>query len=994
MTDVRSATDTLLSEKPALEEPLRGVVAVDEANDTWTFDDVPLDSGAFGELVSRGIVKEADGEYALTDREAVRRALDGGSNDSTSDEPSTSVLDSVPSVEIDRVAAAGLVGALALLILFRLIPIASVFRGGDVVLSANDPYAYRYLVHELLTRSSNPFDLSVLSSLSARVEHGEPLMVVTLWWVSALFGGESAVGGVLAWFPVVSAIVTGLLVYALTVRVTEDKRAGIAAVALLAVTPAHAFRTGLGFADHHAFDYPWLALTALAVVALAGRDIRERRTWTWVGILGTGVAGQMLAWEAGPLLLAPIGLYAMAMVPSWLRDGQSPLVAGVPLLAGVVLGTLVAVGVHLGLGWHTPAVIVGPVLLSVGIAALLAVGEGAHRGGFGGRSIAVVEIVGALVGVAVLRSLVPAFATELERGVEFLLTTEGIAETTSIVSGDLGTFVGPLFLFGFVLFLALGHMGWAVWTSYRRHAPAWLAVGLYAWYFLLLSAIQVRFAGQLALFAALFGGLGFVHLAAWVDLTSAPSPFKTPEESVEVSSEPSDYNRLEWPERRKALYAGALGLGVGSLGGLLTPIRHSQLTIDDSMYEAAKFMQEYSAKRGWEYPENYVFSQWGDNRFYNWFVNRESQSYGYAQGNFEDFVTSTDGQEWYERLRNRAGFVVIEDELSINGDSQTIYEQLWTGFGLATSHYRAVWTAENDSRRVYTLVPGVRVTGRVSESGSVTVEGECEINGESRSVSMECSVSESGIYDVTLPLPGAYTIDENTVNVSEKDVLRGMFRSSFEGEGTAYWSFDEGSGDVAYDRVGGRHATITNGQWVEGIEGSAISFDGEGYGEAHPMEGSTEEFTVSAWIKPETVRSGAILSTGKDGWAGGHTGILFDHGLSGWNDDRLGMYLGNGDSSRVFTSQNLGIKYPADEYRHVAVVFDQGTVRWYLDEEMVGRNTTDMQQVVHSRDKATYIGREFSGKGGRNNFDGDIDELRYYETALDGKAIADLASKK
>ncbi|WP_169304883.1 hypothetical protein [Halorhabdus utahensis] len=41
---------------------------------------------------------------------------------------------------------------------------------------------------------------------------------------------------------------------------------------------------------------------------------------------------------------------------------------------------------------------------------------------------------------------------------------------------------------------------------------------------------------------------------------------------------------LEWPERRHALSLMGLWLGVGSLGILNTPIKHSQLLIDESMY--------------------------------------------------------------------------------------------------------------------------------------------------------------------------------------------------------------------------------------------------------------------------------------------------------------------------------------------------------------------------------------------------------------------------
>jgi len=980
MVDARTETEALLTDKPHLESQLEAVLPIDEANDTWTFDDVPLDSGEFGELVSRGIVEEVDGEYALADREAVRRALDGESDEQADDEPTASIVESLPEIEIDRVAAAGLAGALALVVLFRLIPIGSVFRGGDVVLSANDPYAYRYLVHEILAQSSNPLDLSVLSSLPAGVAHGEPLMVATLWWVSALFGGESAVGGVLAWYPVVSAVVTGLLVYALTVRVTDDKRAGIAAVALLAVTPGHAFRTGLGFADHHAFDYPWLALTALAVVSVVDRDIRERRTWAWIGVLSVGVAGQMLSWDAGPLLLAPIGLYAIALVPSWVRDGRSPLVAGGALLSGVVLGTLVTVGAHLGLGWHTPAVIVGPVLLSVGIAALLALGEGARRGGFGVRQVAAVEVVGAIVGVVVLRSLVPAFAMELERGVEFLLTTEGIAETTSIVSGDLGTFVGPVFLFGFVLFLALGHMGWAVWASYRRHSPVWLAMGVYAWSFLVLSAIQVRFAGQLALFTALFGGLGFVHLAAWVDLSSVPTPFEGSEESSRVSSEDSDDGELEWPERRQALYAGALGLGVGSLGGLLTPIRHSQLTIDDSMYEAAQFMQDYSDARGWEYPENYVFSQWGDSRFYNWFVNGESSGYGYAQSNFDEFVTASDSEEWYERLRDRVGFVVIEDG-SISGGNRagTMYEQLRADdLAFDTDHYRLVWSDSGDSRRVFSPVPGATVTGPAAEGETISIVGEASAGDRSKLINGTASVAH-GVYTETIPMPGQYEVGPQQLTLSDADVTNGAVISDFEHEGVAYWSFEEGSGEWAYDRAGGRHARLHGGEWSE----RGIEFDGEGYLQAQGIgERTVSEFSIVAWIRPEASRSGGILSLGKDGGSSSVHGILFDHGLSGWNDDRLGLYVGNGDGSRNETSPPLELSYPVEGYHRVAIVFESGEIRWFLDGQLLAEGSVATSQISLRDDRPIYLGREYSGYGGQNMFRGSIGGVSYYEKVL------------
>lgn len=50
-----------------------------------------------------------------------------------------------------------------------------------------------------------------------------------------------------------------------------------------------------------------------------------------------------------------------------------------------------------------------------------------------------------------------------------------------------------------------------------------------------------------------------------------------------------------------------------------------EVTIEEQMYNAASWMYEYAADRGWEYPENYVFSVWGRNRVYNYYANGESR---------------------------------------------------------------------------------------------------------------------------------------------------------------------------------------------------------------------------------------------------------------------------------------------------------------------------------------------------------------------------------
>jgi len=993
MTDVRAATEEFLAEKPDLEGELEELLAVDADTETWTFDEISLGSGAFGELVSRGIVEKHEDEYRIRDREAVEQVLglNGGTGESAN---STDIREmpsfSLPDIQIDRAASVGLAGALALVVLFRVLPYGSVFRNGDVVLSGNDPYAYRYLVHQMLAESEGVLDFSVLSSLPREISHGEPLLVATLWWASALFGGGADY--VLVVYPVVGAIVSALLVYVITVKVAEDKRVGIAAVALLAIMPAHAFRTGLGFADHHAFDYPWLALTALAVVALVTneRDPRDVSTWIWALALGVGVGGQTLAWDAGPLLLVPLALFAVAVVPSWLRDGRNPLLEGLPLLGGLAVGAMLAGGTHVTFGWHSIEVAIAPTLLFGGVLGVFALGTIAQQFDTSTRAFVGIELVGVIVGLFSIRTLIPSFAGRLDDGIDFLFQTEGIAETASLVSGQLGNIVAPVFLFGFVLFLAVPYLAWASWWSYRQHAPAWLAVSCYGWYFLALALVQIRFAGQLALFTALFGGLGFVHLAAWVDLAAYPRPFRSVEsEQMDWSNdEDSDGedNGLESLERREALYTAGLGLGVGSLGMVMTPIKHGQLTIDDSIYEAARFMREYSDKQKWTYPENYVLSRWGRNRVYNWFVNGESQSYGYAFSNFEDFVASTDGQEWYERLRDRVGFVVIDDQLPIDTGGETVYEQLWAdNFGLDTDHYRAVWHAEDDSRRVYTLVPGARVTGP-TENEEASISGEITLAHSAEEIDQSIDIAH-GVYDETIPLPGRYEIAGQSVEVFESDVTGGKFLSGFNAEATAHWSLSEGEGEWAYDRAGGRHAQLQDAEWGE----RGVEVADEGYLQARSVGGHTiSAFTISAWIRPEDGSSGAILSFGKDGGSDSLHGILFDHGLSGWNDDRLGLYLGDGEQSNSENSPKLDFSYPAEEYHHIGIVFDSGDVRWFVDGEIRSEESIQITEVSFADGRATYLGREYSGYGGVHSFQGGIDDVQYYERALSAPDIRSL----
>jgi len=664
---------------------------------------------------------------------------------------------------------------LALVVLVRLPTIQEVFRDDWVVLASNDPYLYRYLVDQAL--ASGP-----LPSLPDRAIQGEPLLVAVLSVAAWPFGaGTWGSGFVVAWYPVVAAVATAALVYGAAARLTGDVRIGLASAGLLAVTPAHAYRTALGVADHHAFDYVWLALTALAVIELLARSERDRRTWLATGALAVAVAAQALAWEAAPLLLVPLapalGLVALVEIR---RPGPERLA---PVVAGLVGGAALAHLVHLLLGWQFEAVVYALNLLALGSVGLLALVVAVRRAGGSWTWLAAAEAVFGVVAVVAVRQF-PPLATELESGLSFFLRS-GPAELAG-VGANYGA-VGVLVILGFASVLAAPMLPFAAKWGWERLEPGWFVVGVYAIHFGVLAALQRRFGGELAPFAAILGGVGFVMLASWFDLVRPPVPRRDGGDEAPtsaVAADGGDDDELVVPDRtRVALLAGLAGVAVGS-GSLYAALIDRRLVITDATYEAARWITEYVDEQDIPYPESYVLSKWGRNRVYNYFVNGEAASYGYARRHYEDFLfsNSNSADEWYEEFAGRVGFVVTRDlpHLGLISAS-TMQSTLHDRFGSAeisdisgVGHFRALFATEDGARKVFRVVPGATIRGSApDDEDRVRLVAEVSIPGDDFEYVRRASV-EDGTFEVTVANPGTYRIgQEEAVEVTERMVQSG-----------------------------------------------------------------------------------------------------------------------------------------------------------------------------------------------------------------------------
>ena len=963
MDDHASVSD-LLDERPDLESSVRAVLDVDEGTDGWHFEDVPIDSGSFGELVAYGIVEEHEQGYRVVDPNVVKTALEGPENQSDETDGGSELVAVVLRLRsLDYWEVGAVAVALLSLVIARSYVFPMVFRDSAVVLSGNDPYYYRYWVEQVITVAGGELDLSVLSTARA-FQSGEPLLVAALWVGSLLLGGDVTIAGpFMAWYPVLAGICVGVLLYVITKRVTDDQRVALAALVFLSVTPVHALRTSLGFADHHAFDYFWLMTTVFALVSLSQsvEQTSRRRQWVVSTVLGLGVAGQVLSWNAGPVLLVPLGVYVTVVAFDDVRTETSPLAVRAPILSGLGLGAGLTLAVHSILGWQTVAVVSIPVLLLFGTAAVFVAGHAWNQAGLRPKYFAVAQAAVGVVGLLGVRVGFPALWAELVDGIGRIAANSDIAETRGLLNGD--TF-GWLLLFGFILALAIPYMIWASRESYRGNTQ-WLLPTVYGWYFLLLAVYQVRFAGQLAMFTALFSGLGFVHLCAAVDATSQPTPF------VESRDENA---AVRIPDVDTVKSVILLFLLVSGLSVVQVPIKISQVTTEGDKYRTAAWIAEYSDENDFRYPDNYVLSRWGENRMYNYFVSGQSRSYSYARETYLEFLRSVE-RGWYGRLNDRVGFVVTEN---MQLGTETMHAALHHRDGSGLGHYRAVYRSPHGEIKVFRLVSGALIAGKAVD-GNATVQATTT-DLKSVTYAQNGTVLENGWYVARVAYPGTYrTPSGETVRVTALDIRNGTFAPERSPRG--YWTFDEGRGTYVLDQVGGNHGYVRNATWVDEGEEGALNTSGEGYAVVRNTTAlaSVDEFTVSVWFKTNGEgaqsederfpRLVAQAETSRFVNTSGYQLALYDGQIFG--------AVGEGTRGSTVT----GSQVDDGQWHRTAFTWNGTHIKLYLDGELQGQRRFTGRVPKQS---PLAFGATSDGE---NRFSGQIDTVRFYNRSLSDRAI-------
>lgn len=983
MDNVREEVDRLLSERPELKDALTELLSLDE-DGTWEFSDTSIESGQFGEIVSRDIVEKNGDKYQLVDHEAVRRAIDDGEGvkqqTNSRSKLQRAIRHSSIRPSISRTQAGLLTAALSLVVALRILSYGFVFREQGIVLLGNDPYYYLYWVDSMLG-SYPAFDVGSFSELPGIVRSRDPLLIIGTWWATALVGGgDTAAKMILSWYPVGTALLSAAIIYHIGVCLTADRRVGLAAVALLATVPSHAYRTSLGFADHHALDYLLLAIVTLCLVKLAAhephsnseaRTIRSRLgnlRAGYVVLFALAVVGQLLSWRGAPLMLLPLGPYVVLTSLIDVSNDRSPIESSVGLLIGFAIAFASVFALNSAFGFVDTLRTFTPLLLLGGSVAVLLIAEAAYRYDVPVRLVVSVEAVASLSLFAIAFVTYPSVQNGIGRGLS-LFENKGIAENVGIFSSGLGTIFGAILTVGLVFFLAAPVLGYLTYNIQNRKFRLWSPIVVYGWYFLLLSLVRIRFIGQFALLVSLLGGVGFVYLAYKLDVTNRPQLT-----TISASDTPAKPNipirEVRLPDRSTTVTVAFLFLLISGFGLIQTPIKQEQLAVSDESYRAGVWMDQHAAQNDWEYPQNYVLSQWGNNRMYNSLVHDEYGSYGYAREQFPLVLSARDPSEAYRSLERPVGFVVFDRDQNVGGP-RTLHSRLFTDFGSATDstsgvgHFRALWQSESESLRVFSPVPGARITGRIDENETVSYGTEVTIPNANFTYTVRGQGTENGFYSVTVPYPGTYAGPED-VSVDETAVQHGHFLT--EREPQANWSFDAGRGDVAFDSAGGNHGVVTGAEWVSHENGSGLSFDsGDAVRvrRAGALNGSNGLTVTTRFRSDQSVDYNTT------------TPRLLSHATQGPLNEIRGyqLVLVDGQIRAVLGTETgtqiLRGPFVADgEWHRVSFSWNGSQAVLHVDGERISRKPIEGDPGVNT---SMFLG---SSQRGRSSFVGTIDEVR------------------
>jgi hypothetical protein len=198
-----------------------------------------------------------------------------------------------------------------------------------------------------------------------------------------------------------------------------------------------------------------------------------------------------------------------------------------------------------------------------------------------------------------------------------------------------------------------------------------------------------------------------------------------------------------------------------------------------------------------------------------------------------------------------------------------------------------------------------------------------------------------------------------------------------------WWTFDEGSGNIAADSSGNGNDGTLNGpvEWTtEGKVGGALKFTGPyNYVQIQdsPSLDMTNEITIAAWINPSWTGNNRILQKSSGG--GDNQYRL----LKEWGDNMVFHLPGLSPDRLEF----VGLP-PLGEWTHLAATYDGSSMKVYYDGVVAGE--MDASGQLGTSDGTLTIGTKHETAPAGDEFNGMLDDVRIYNRALSVSEIKQL----
>ena len=204
-------------------------------------------------------------------------------------------------------------------------------------------------------------------------------------------------------------------------------------------------------------------------------------------------------------------------------------------------------------------------------------------------------------------------------------------------------------------------------------------------------------------------------------------------------------------------------------------------------------------------------------------------------------------------------------------------------------------------------------------------------------------------------------------------VLGLVLTSAAQADLVGWWRLDEGSGTTAADSSGnGNDGTLQgNPQWVTGVVGSALEFDGDGdYVNCgnDAIFDITEEITLAVWVNAND-----MLNSEHNCWLGkGDNAYAIKHQSGNYLE--FFMYDGEWHSTNYSTE----LDSLNGDWHHMAGTFDGSELKFYLDGELAANLV--YSGTIGTATHNVTIGENSQATG--RYFDGMLDDPRIYNEAL------------